>query len=245
MTKIKGIIFDLGYTLIQFTGDWETVVRTGARAMSDWFLKKKRIGHDQTGLMEAFISEQAAGRVLAFQTQTEVLSADNLRRALRRIQAPARAMPLVPDALKIYFQAEEAAWQRYPEAIDTLKLLKAQGYRLGLYSNASDDAFVQRIVNQEKLRPWLSPTFSSAGWGWRKPKAEPFNLIAQRWHLKPAEIVMVGDTLNADILGANNAGLASVLVTMNESPSNEDNRHVQPTATIPSLATLPGIITQL
>lgn len=242
---IKGIIFDLDQTLIHFTGDWSEVVRQGAQAMSEWYLKKRRVKLDQAACIEAFVSERKAGRVLAMQTQQEVVAQDSLREALKKIDAPARALPMVPDAIKIYFEAESAAWQRYPETIDMLKQLQADGYKLGLYTNATDDDLVQRLVNRFKLRPWLSPTFSSAGWGWCKPKPEPFLMIADRWQLPPEQIVVVGDTLNTDILGAQNAGMRSILVTMNEAPSNEDYRHIQPTATISSLATLATVIDQL
>ncbi len=56
---------------------------------------------------------------------------------------------------------------------------------------------------------------------------------------------MVGDTLKADILGAQNSAMSGILVTMDESPSNADNRHLQPAAAAKNLAELPGIIAQL
>ncbi len=242
---IKGIIFDLGSTLIRFNGDWQAVVREGAEAMADWYLKKKHIKLDGVALIEAFLEARAAGRVLAEETHTEVLAQESLRQALRKIGAPAAAEALVEAAIKIYFAPEEAAYQTYPDAPETLKQLQSHGYRLGLYSNATDDKLVQRLVNQAYLRPFLSPTFSSAGWGWRKPKREPFDLIARRWGLSPEQIVVVGDTLNADILGAHNAGMRGILVTMDESPSNEQHRHIQPAAVAASLSAVPEIIKTL
>lgn len=242
---IKGIIFDLGFTLLRFSDDWDAVSRTGAEAMVTWFFKKKRIKIDGPALIDAFLNERVAGRELAEQTHLEVLARQSLHKALEKIDAPASTRPLVEAAIKIYFEPEEAAWQSYPEAVEMLKLLKSQGYRLGLYSNATDDALVQRLINRNGLRPWLSPTFSSAGWGWRKPQPEPFDLIARRWGLDPPEIVVVGDTLEADILGAQNAGMSSILVTMDEAPSNAHHRHIQPSAVAASLSELPEIIGQL
>ena len=239
---IKGIVFDLGGTLLRFNADWVTIERAGAEAMADWFLKKKHIKLDQNALVEAFLSERAAGWQRAGQTHQEVTAQASLRAALVKIEAAATALSLLEAAVKVYFGPEEAVWQSYPDTVDTLKQLYRQGYRLGLYSNATDDPFIQRLVNQNRLRPWLSPTFSSAGWGWRKPKAEPFELIARRWGLSPAEMVVVGDTLNADILGAQNAGMHSILVTMDEAPSNEANRHIQPEAVANSLSIVPEIV---
>ncbi len=242
---IKGIIFDLGGTLIKFESDYPTVMRAGAEAMADWFLKKKHLKLDGPALVEAFLVERQAGHQRANETQTEVLAQHALSEALKKIEAPASAGALVAEAIKVYFEPEDAAWQPFADAPATLKYLKSRGYRLGLYSNASDDLLVQRLVNRCSLRPWLSPTFSSAGWGWRKPQPAGFALIAQRWHLPPTEIVVVGDTLNADILGAQNAGMSGILVTMDEHPSNQTHRHIQPTAVAESLAALPDIVANL
>ena len=242
---IKGIIFDMGNTLLRFAGDWDTVIQAGAQAMANWYFKKKHIKLDQLALVEAFLNERAAGREIAHQTHTEVLARQSLRDALKKIEAPASAEALVEAAIKVFFEPEEAVWRSYPDAADTLKGLYSRGYRLGLYSNATDDPLVQRMINTNGLRPWLSPTFSSAGCGWRKPKPEPFEMIAGRWGLRPGEIVVVGDTLKADILGAHNAGMFSILVTMDEAASNGDSRHIQPTATADSLSALPEIIAGL
>ncbi len=239
---IKGIIFSLQQTLVRFTGEWETVVQEGAAAMSGWYLKKARIKVDQTALVNAFISERKAGRVLAYQTNREVTAAQSLHEALKKIDAPARAESVIADAIKAYFEVEEAHWVRYPETLDTLKQLKAAGYQLGMYANHSDDASLQRILNRCRLRPWLSPTFSSARWGWRTPKPDPFTLIAKRWQLAPTEVMVVGNTLNSEILAAQTADMPSVLVTQEAAPSNENHPDISPTATIPNLLTLPGVL---
>lgn len=242
---IKGIIFDLGGTLIRVTRAWEEIHREGAEAMADWYVKKKRIKLDTQALVDAFLTRRAADLEQASQSNTEVLAQDTLRRALRQIEAPARAETALDAAIKIFFEPEEAASRPFADAVDTVKTLHAQGYRLGLYSNATDDPLIQRLVNRNKFRPWLSPTFSSAGCGWRKPKPDGFLLIAQRWALAPHEIVVVGDTLKADILGAHHANMGSILVTMDEASSNNEHRHIQPTAAADSLAALPEIIRQL
>jgi putative hydrolase of the HAD superfamily len=239
---IRGIIFDLGSTLMYFDGDWEDVVGRGAANMAAFFTRK-RVKLDEAVLAEAFVTGRRAGREVAYRTDREVTCAESLRAALKKVGAPPEAIALVSEAVRVYFEPEEAAWKVYPDAKATLSHLFQQGYRLGLLSNATDDAFIQRLVNRLELRPWLSPTFSSASLGIRKPLREPFELILSRWSLPPASAVMVGDTLNADILGAHNMGMRGILIAADEAPSNNDHRGtIIPDATITALSELPALI---
>lgn len=244
---IKGVIFDLGYTLLDLPGDAEALAREGAEVMAEWYLTKKRIKLDQAALVETFLAEQRLGLEKASQTQTEVLARHCLETALDKIEAPpkAKASTLLDAAVKIFFEPVEKTWQAYPDAVATLKRLQSQNYRLGLYANASDDPFIQRLINVNKLRPHFSATLSSANVGWRKPRPDGFLLIAHRWEVPPADIVVVGDTLNADILGAHNAGMQSIMVTMHESPVNDTYRHIKPSAVAERLSDLPELIAQL
>ena len=120
---IKGIIFDLGNTLIRFSGDWDTINRAGAEAMATWYLKKKRIKLDSRALVETFLAEREANRQKAIETQTEILAAQSLQTALEKIDAPtsAKIEMVIEAATKICFEPEEAVWQPYPDAVDTLK----------------------------------------------------------------------------------------------------------------------------
>jgi HAD superfamily hydrolase (TIGR01549 family) len=211
--------------------------------MAEWYIKKKHIKLNTTALVNTFLAEREISRQAAFQTQQEIVAQQILREVLKKIEAPASTGPTVEAAIKIFFGPEEEAWQPYPDAIEILKQLQSRRYRLGLYSNATDDLLIQRLVNRCGLRPYLSPTFSSAGWGWRKPRPEGFNLIAQRWGLLPEEVAVVGDDLEADIQGAHNAGMTGILVVRNG--SGPDQPSIQPTAIIHTLSELPATIDHL
>jgi putative hydrolase of the HAD superfamily len=242
---VHGIIFDLGSTLMYFDGEWEDVVHSGVTDMMAFFARK-RVMFDEKALAEAFLAERRTGREVAYRTEREVTCAQSLQAALKKVEAPPAASALVEEAVRVYFGPEEEAWKAYPDARKTLSTLFRQKYRLGLLSNATDDSFVQRLVNRLGLRPWLSPSFSSAGLEVRKPVRDPFNLILSRWSLSPETVIMVGDTLSADILGAHNAGMRGVLITAHESPWNDDHREtIIPDATITGLNELPGLIAAL
>jgi HAD superfamily hydrolase (TIGR01549 family) len=239
---IKGIIFDLGSTLIEFKGNWADVVRKGAEDTAEWFFKQRHVKVDQTALVEAILDERRAALEQAAETLQEARMAEVLCRALQRAEVSQRAEAMIELALRQFFAPEEAAHDPFPDAVDTLKTLRAQGFKVGILSNAPDDALIQRMVNLFGLRPWASPVFSSAGVGWRKPSPQPFALIAKRWNLPPEQIAVVGDSLPADILGAKNAAMHSILAEMVTNPANEQHPHIRPERRITTLAQVPLII---
>jgi HAD superfamily hydrolase (TIGR01549 family) len=240
--KIQGVVFDLGNTLMYLDADPEEVINQGVAEMIAFF-KHKRVRLDEVRLGEAFLAERRAGRELVYQTDREVPCGESLRAALDKVQAPPEAYKLIGEAVRAYFRPEEAAWKAYPDARTVLKQLSRQGSRLGLLSNATDDAFVQRLVNRLEFRPWLSPVFSSAGLGFRKPVRDVFDLILSRWNLSPGATAMVGDTLDTDILGAQNAGMRSILITADEAPGNDAYRErIIPNASIARLQELPELL---
>lgn len=83
-----------------------------------------------------------------------------------------------------------------------IKKLIAIGYKIALISNNS----INRVstFNQKLNLPFKSKA--------KKPRSESFYELTQTLGLKPKDMVFVGDQIFTDILGANNAGITSVLV---------------------------------
>jgi HAD superfamily hydrolase (TIGR01662 family) len=241
--SVRGVIFDLGDTLIYFDAAWDDAVNRARAGEMAAFFTRKRIELDEAALVETFFAGRQAGRTMAQRTNLEVTCSASLRAALEKIHAPSAAFRLVPEAVRIYFQYGEAAWKAYPDAHTTLRHLYHQGYRLGVVSNATDDPLIQRVVNRLGLRPWLSPVFTSAGLGVRKPLRAPFDLVLSRWGLPPEAVVMVGDTPSADVAGAHAAGMRAVLITTGEGKA-EDEPHpsIVPEASISALSQLPELL---
>lgn len=251
-TPVGGIIFDLGGTLMTFVGSWDAVQQQGAADMAAYF-RRQRVTLDEPGLIVHFLAERRAGFERAAQTHREVTCAESLRSALHAVGAPAAAFERIPEAVRVYFAPEEAAWQALPDSRRVLRDLAITGgrpgaaaHRLAALSNATDDPLIQRLVNRLGFRPWLAPVWSSAMLGQRKPQRESFLAIAQRWGLPPAALIVVGDRLNADILGAQNADMRGVLITADEAPDNDQHRDsIIPDAVIHTIGELPGLLERL
>jgi HAD superfamily hydrolase (TIGR01662 family) len=153
----------------------------------------------------------------------------------------------VPDevvrrALDILFSITQTNWILEEDALATLKKLEKDGYRMGLISNAGDDQDVHQLVRRFGISAFFDFVLTSAACSYRKPHPRIFELAIANWYFLPAETVMVGDNLDADIRGAKNAGLYAVWISRRAGSSSDDQPRVQPDATVSTLAELPTLL---
>jgi HAD superfamily hydrolase (TIGR01549 family) len=122
-----------------------------------------------------------------------------------------RGAGVIRAAERIYQQwASNHHFEIYEDVAPVLSALSARGYVLGAISNShrSLDAFTQHF----KLDSLIKTTISSAEHGFMKPHKSIFEAALQRAGVGPAEAIMVGDSLKADIEGALAAGLRGILL---------------------------------
>ena len=136
-------------------------------------------------------------------------------------------------------------WYLESDAIPTLQTLRDHGYRLGMISNTSDDKNVQQMVDRWELRPFFETIVTSAGVGFRKPDERIFRPALNHFGVPPEQVAMVGDSLEADILGANLSGIYSIWITRRVSLPGEGVLTIQPQAVIPALDLIPGLLTDI
>jgi putative hydrolase of the HAD superfamily len=136
-------------------------------------------------------------------------------------------------------------WYLEEDAISTLETLKSRGYRLGLISNTSDDRNVQGIVDRTGLRPFFEVILTSAALGIRKPDERIFQIALERFGVQPGTAVMVGDTLNADVLGANQSGIYSIWITHRAQIPEEGELAIQPQAVVSALHQIPDLLAEI
>jgi 2-haloalkanoic acid dehalogenase type II len=245
-SKIKGVLFDLGGTLIHFQGAWPDVMQAANEELLA-YLQEAGFSVDEATFTDEFkrrLEEYYVQRESEFIEYTTGLVLRTLLQDLGNSQVEAEALR---PALKRLYAVSQAHWQREDDALATLQSLKAAGYRLGIISNAGDDEDVQTLVDNAGIRDYFDFVLSSASCGVRKPNPRIFELALEKLNLHPTEAAMVGDTLGADILGARNAGLKSVWITRRaDTPDNHDHDGtIQPDATIATLAELPAALLAL
>ncbi len=99
----------------------------------------------------------------------------------------------------------------YPSVAETLKALKAEGYRL-FVATAKPTIYAKRILDHFELSQYFVHIYGSELTGERTNKAELIHYILEREQLNPEECLMVGDR-QYDILGARHNGIEAVAVT--------------------------------
>lgn len=247
---VRGVIFDLGSTLIfnESEHQWQKI---RPRMIAD-LIEDLRAQGALPRRFEASAFETAFARNVAdFDAQRqhhfkEITAEYTLRVTLNQLGLNPNGLDF-DRALKAYFTYSESLWQEMPHVHDVLGELRRRGLRLAIVSNASDDANVQRLIDNHRLRPYFDPIVVSAAQGVRKPNPRIFDPVLKAWQLAPAEIVMIGDTLGADVLGAKNAGMKSVWARMEaDTPGNAAHRRtIIPDAAVESLAEIPEILERI
>jgi HAD superfamily hydrolase (TIGR01662 family) len=242
MHVVKGLIFDLGNTLMYMNGDWEEIVRRGARDMAQ-FLLGEGLDMDEARVVDDFISLRRSLRDRARQEQLEYPAEYALRALLGQAGYQDMDRDLIQRAAQALFSYEESRWQPYGQAEATLRRLSEIGYRLAVFSNATDDPLIQRLVDRGGFRQWLDMALSSAGVGIRKPDPRVFQTMLSQWGYSPSQVLMIGDMLEFDIQGAHNAGIRGILAAWDLYPDYaEGYDHVIPDARAETLSELMDIV---
>jgi HAD superfamily hydrolase (TIGR01662 family) len=237
------VMFDLGSTLIYFDGDWPVMMSQSVRAATRYLrelgysLDKEAFPTAYYALIEEFYRKRN-------DTFTEYTSEHVMREALRAHSYPEPPGEHLKMALKVMYGVSQKHWHVEADAAPMLETLRERGHRLGIVSNASDDADVQTLVDNANLRSHFDFILTSAVAGYRKPNPEIFRQALAFWGADPRKTVMVGDIVSADVVGANQLGISSVWITRrNDTPENRAlAARVSPGAVIYALNELPDLL---
>ena len=245
-TLAQAVFFDLGYTLINFQGDYQAVMNDSYYALAHSLL---RAGYAVNP--HAFVERFNAVLSEYYQSRDEDLIErpveTYLARVLDSLGHPEPPQVVTRAALAGMYQTTESHWQLAPDAGVVLAQLQQQGYRLGLISNAANADNANRLIDRFNLRGFFEVILISAVEKIRKPDSRIYARALNHLGVSAERALMVGDTLTADILGAQNAGLRAVWITTRaDHPENLRVRErVTPDAMISTLSELPSVLQQI
>ena len=245
---IRAVIFDLGGTLIEYAGEFDT-----------W------PALEEPGLNAAFSVLGSGGLALPdieqFRTVAFELLPDGWRQAtageknltvagflteiLDTLGLESPTGPLLDEAATCYEQAICAGAVAIPHGRETVAQLSAIGYKLGLISNTmfSGRAHMSDLDRFGLTSYFESFLFSADVNKW-KPNRAPFDQVVVELGVTPETAVFVGDDPGADVIGARRAGLRVVhFESSKRFPSPAEA--ARPDATIDDLRQLTPVLLSL
>ena len=240
---ISGVAFDLGRTLITFEGDWPRVIEESVWTLSE-YLQDEGFPIDRKRFATSFQALFEANLVQRQKDSIERPLTDLLRKALIRLDYSEPTDGEISKAVARFYSVSEEHWLPIPRVNQVLDQVLANGFSLALISNAGDGDNVSRLMQKANLTSYFDPILISANVGFRKPHHSLFDTVVDAWGVPPDQLVMVGDSLEEDILGAKNAGWHQIwLKQLVDSPHNQTlAREIQPEFTANHLQEVPEII---
>ena len=137
--------------------------------------------------------------------------------------------------------AFRAAWGTthalVPGAKETLEALKNKGYRLFAASNSFGHLQRSRL-SHAGLLDYFEDTYISMDIGFDKPDLRFYEAALRRCGLQPSEVLMVGDSMTTDIIGARAAGIDAVYFNRYLEPLNEAHDSIPVIHSLPELIDL-------
>ncbi len=241
-TKINAVIFDLGGTLIEYAGtydswpaletpgfrgaydslhingvplpDFETFKTAGFNLLPDWWDKAA------TGIRNLRVVDLLA----------ETLTAVNVKNTPRSS---------LEEAGAAYENGIHQQAVMVDGAATAVAQVKAAGYKVGLLSNTMfRPQMHERGLHQFGLGGFDATLFSADVNKW-KPTAAPFLHLAEQLGVEPETAVYVGDDPRSDVVGGKRAGMKTVHIA---SSRRFKSAAITPDATLNSLHELEDLL---
>jgi HAD superfamily hydrolase (TIGR01662 family) len=231
--QIRYILFDLGGTLMHSRKDWDSIHEQGDAALVR-SLKSHEIDLNAS-VFRSRLHEYYEQRDKDHYETTYHLV---LRELLKEQGHAEVAESVLRSALDALYKVTQENWELESDSAAALELLKSEGYRLGIFSNAGDDKDVQDLIDSFGIRPYFDFVLTSAACFYRKPHPRAFEIALAQWNATPDESVMIGDSLEADIFGGKQAGMTTIWLTRRAQFKDEDIRRIKPDFSLRKLSEL-------
>ncbi len=242
---LKGVLFDLDDTLLDWSGfklDWSVMERQHLAGVFDYVCAEIHPLED----LDAYCAEFGNRMLAAWTAARGTMRAPNLGTVLVETTASFGVPAEQLDArrcLEAYQWGKIPGTMMFPEVPETLALLRQHGIKVGIVTNAHQPMWIRDIEIQDHGLYDFFPDcrISAADVGYLKPHPVIFQTALRCIGAQPNETVFVGDDPEADIVGAQKAGIRAILRRITR---RKVNGAVTPDAQINRLDELPAILDQ-
>lgn len=191
MPDMRAVLFDLDQTLFDRTSSLIDFLN------HQWSSQAALQSTPREAYVENFLKLDENGKVwkdIVYRSLIEIFS-------IRGIEADA----LLEDYLSHFHKYARL----YPDVTLALRLLKEQGFKLGIITNGRVD-LQSSVIKACGFDAWMDVILISEAEKIKKPDPAIFARALERLEVLPAAAVFVGDNPDADIRGAHEAGMETI-----------------------------------
>jgi len=199
---IKAFIFDLGNTLIEYPAP-EKLKENCAEFSHQMGVSGELLDR----MNELYMEDRRAGFKNFREATIETALTGALLENGRRLDNS--------EILELVEEIYQYGFGRFASAIDggleLLRNLKERGMKTGIVSNTPLPGFLfMKELDRFRLLEYFDDLIFSADFGKRKPSPDIFQASLQNLGIKAQEAVYIGDSLDRDVMGSQNAGMKSI-----------------------------------
>jgi HAD superfamily hydrolase (TIGR01549 family) len=203
LSSFKGVLCDVGDTLITADPPVEEVALTVANQFFPDLAPPLLLL--ALAAVRAFFGQHYLNYSLHEQDQLLADMAQAARIALR--ETADVDIDFLPFVRRV---RNSIRYRPFPDVLPALHSLREQGKTLAVVSNW--DPALPSLLAEVGLAKFFAFILPSAEVGVEKPNERIFKLALQRLGLEPQEVVYIGDSYEADVVGARAVGITPILL---------------------------------
>lgn len=215
---IKAIFFDAAGTLFTVNGSVGAIYADLARQYG----KDVSVTDLEAGFRRSFATAPPMAFPGASLEQILTLEKQWWKGLVQKVFADLGSFPRFDEYFRALFAffARAEAWRLYPETLTTLEQLKRRGFTVGVVSNFDSRLF--DLLDGLGIAPFLDAVVISTQAGAAKPAREIFAQALAHVGVSAENAIHVGDSYEADVVGARTAGLTPVFIARNGKRATAD-----------------------
>ena len=229
---IKGVIFDVGATIIDFpsvaSAEAETGIEKVADVVASWLPIDTAVFCQELSLAIRTLPKQGADfrQVNTYQ--------DVIAKVVEKYVPEANPKEIYSLESK-FIHPILSGISPVDGMVEVIRILGGQT-RLAVASNTRSHNLIREALEQTDILKFFSPFVTSVSCGYRKPGPRIFEEVLSAWSVWPEHVVMIGDKLDRDIEGAKALGIRTIWF----------NRHHEPKSVLPdAVATKPSDVVSI
>jgi FMN phosphatase YigB (HAD superfamily) len=204
---IKGIAFDLQFTLVQLEDfsleHWFQLFDAGFEEVLG-YLNQLGLSFDERRLKQILRRVRNKYFALIITTDQQYFTEEILGDTFSKSNIALDTADQFENCCKLYHSIEIPAWKPFPYVLETLEQL-SRVYNLTLITNASP-FITEEILRLQKMQQYFSGVLTKA----RKPRPGAFHQFKEAMKARFDELIMVGDDITTDIAPAIELGMKTI-----------------------------------